>query len=447
MNAVLGFADYDSDDYYFGGDRTSSVVTGANCKPYLTAGVEELRVNLTDCYGNALGQVSFEDYIIGVANAEVSNKNEDYVLSEMVAAISFALGRRSNYSKGSVITMRSGTCDQAYCNPNKGCTVKNTPVGTCQVCNSFYIGGSRGRVNGLYETYRAYYEKAANFLVVKDGKVKTTGYVSSVQNEWYAKASAGMSFTQIIAETYPDSQVIRCSDNDTTENSSSTTSNGAGSISQPAESTVKYGNTATSEYPKVAPDKGTYYGFSYANSSDGTHISINSDWKKNNLVTVSPNCSGSPEFSNMKFTINKKAVDKYKKAFNGICKILTTGVKLSDGSTCKMTASHLLDGEVFLEKKASNGDIDLHAYGLAQDWNYSARYTINGTSYRPYSSRSLEDYIKFTDAIGGEEKCQNINYILYKYAYKDAGFEWGGNFGRNGNSGSFDGKLFQIKYQ
>ena len=110
--------------------------------------------------------------------------------------------------------------------------------------------------------------------------------------------------------------------------------------------------------------------------------------------------------------------------------------------------SDLKDGTAFIARKTTNGAIDIHSYGIAQDWNYSQKYTVNGKTYTPYNTRELSEYLDFVNAIGGnEENCQNVNYILWLKAYKDAGFEWGGNFGRNGNSGQYDGKLFQIKYE
>ena len=54
--------------------------------------------------------------------------------------------------------------------------------------------------------------------------------------------------------------------------------------------------------------------------------------------------------------------------------------------------------------------------------------TVNGKDYRPYNTRDLSEYLEFVDAIGGkEENCKNVNYILWAYAYKDAGFVWGGS--------------------
>ena len=426
------------DDFYGSLQGYSGVPTGANCMQYLPASLNEIQVKLTDCYGKYLDTVPFEDYIIGVANGEVSNKNDDYVLAQMVAAISYALRRHNNYTKGTEITMRSGTCDQVYCSMLRGCYLVNTPVGTCSICNSYYIGGGKKSPN-LYSKYQALYEIASDYLLVKDGAPFSAHYVSTSQNRWYQKASSGMSFTQIMQEEYADegATLIRCSDGDSeVENPD-----------LPTEDPDKTGDSATTEYPNVAPDIGPYYGFSYKDGSDATHITINPDWKTENLITISPECNAVPEFENKTYVVHKKADSNFNTAFKNICKILTNGVKITDGTTCKYTVNDIADGTVFIERKTTSGTFDLHAYGLAQDLNYSKKITINGKEYTPYNTRELSNYLEFVNAIGGrEENCKNVNYILWAYAYKEAGFQWGGNYGRNGNSGSYDGKLFELKY-
>ena len=93
VNYYIDFPDLDSSEYTQLGD----FVIGANCEPYLTAAPDAIQVKVTDCDGTFLTTTSFKDYIMGVAYGEVSDSGDNYVLSEMVAAISYALHRRSNY--------------------------------------------------------------------------------------------------------------------------------------------------------------------------------------------------------------------------------------------------------------------------------------------------------------------------------------------------------------
>ncbi len=433
LNDVLLLMDLDDSGTSYS-DNLTSVVTGASCGNYLSVkSLDEITVRLTDCNGMFLANVPFDDYIIGVANAEVSNTNDNYVLSEMVAAISYALHRHNNYTKGNVINMRSGTCDQAYCNMNKGCSVVPAP-NVCSACSSFLIGGGNKAYPSLYPKYKALYEKASDYLLVSNGTVHNAHYVSSIQNEWSRKANAGMSFTQIMQETYADegAELIRCSEADASSSSSS--------------SSLRVGSKATTEYPEVSPDYGKYYGFSYNDEPEGRNITMNPEWKKANLTSVSTNCSAAGW--NQTMLVNTQAKSKFEDAFKRVCTILTNGVKLKSGKTCKMSANDIKFGGSFVERKTSSGSFSLHAYGLAVDFNYTAKYNINGTIYSPYdSSRSLENYMKFVEAIGGdEEDCRNVNYILWKYAFEPAGFNWGGNWGRNGNSATYDGMHFEVKY-
>ena len=440
INSALLRPDPDDSDYIYSGYQSygSSGVTGAKCMPYLTASLNEITVKLTDCYGKPMAETTFEDYIMGVANGEVSNSHDQYVLSQMVAAISYALARRGNWSKGKVITLKSGTCDQVYCNMKIGCYGVNTPVGTCDICNSYYQGGSRGKNPNLYSKYQALYAIASNYLVVKDDKVFSAHYVSTIQNGWYKKAVEGKAFPQIIQEEYEDegAHVIKCSDSiDVTPPED-----------LPPEDDNPVGNKPTDAYPEVSEDMGSFYGFAYKLLEDGIRVEIIPEWKNANLVTISPKCNGNEEFSKKQFIVHKKAQKYFEKAFEGVCKLLTDGVKLSDESTCKYTMEDLTDGTVFTEKKTPSGVFDLHAYGLAQDWNYSQTYTINGKEYKPYNTYDLSDYKEFVNALGKEEDCRNVNYILWIKAYKDAGFNWGGNVSSSETS-SYNGKLFELVYK
>jgi hypothetical protein len=247
--------------------------------------------------------------------------------------------------------------------------------------------------------------------------------------DWKEKATKGEAFTKIIEDSYKDlgGSILKCSNSGDTTTPTPT----------PGD---RIGDTATSEYPNVAPDLGPYYGFSYKDSSNKT-IEINPDWTGENLTKVFVTCPGT-SFDGNSYTVHKQAVSAFEKAFSGICKLVKEGVKISNGETCKYSMDDLQGGTAFVARKTTSGAIDIHSYGLAQDWNYSKKYNINGTYYSPYSERDKAKYWDFVNAIGGnEENCKNVNYILWKYAYKDAGFEWGGN------SNSYDGKLFSIKYQ
>ena len=100
--------------------------------------------------------------------------------------------------------------------------------------------------------------------------------------------------------------------------------------------------------------------------------------------------------------------------------------------TCKYNINDLNFGKTYIQKENLSGMLSDLSYGIAIDINYNKTYKLNNKTFSPYSSdRSIEKYLEFVKELGNEEDCGNINYILYKYAFKDAGFVWGGTPCRN----------------
>lgn len=225
MNDILLLDDYDN-LYGLGnfGNIWSSV-KGAYCSEYVNAPFNEIMVELRDCDSVKFGTTNFKDYIMGVAYGEVSNKNDDYVKAQMVAAISYSLHRRGNYRSVPNIVMRSGTCDQVYCSMASGCSYRPSGIGLPSYLpglNYTFYHGAAGAA--LAEKYSRLYDEASQFLLVKDGVPFNAHYVSTIQNSWYNMAQSGMSFTQIMQATYANegAELVRCEDLD---NTSSTPSN------------------------------------------------------------------------------------------------------------------------------------------------------------------------------------------------------------------------------
>lgn len=428
FNAILGYTDADNPNAFTSMGSMWSSVKGAYCGDYISAPFNQIQVEIKDCNGSTVGTVGFKEYIMGVAYGEVSDKNDDYVKSEMVAAISYALHRRSNYMSVPNIVMRSGNCDQVFCPMNMGCSSKTSNI-SCgsRNCVSYLPGGSSyhgAASDALIQKYAKLYDEASQFLLVKDGTVFGASYVSTVQNEWYSKAQAGMSFTQIIQETYASqgAELIQCQSLDSSSTNNSNNSNNSSTSTDTGNgpsTIVKKGNKKTEEYDKVSPDNGKFYGYSYNDKPEGESITINPEWVNENIVSVSTNCS----LWNQSFRVNKQAVNNYKQAFSNVCKILKDGVKISDGTICKYTSNDLIFGSTFEQKKTVSGMISDISYGIIQPINRNKSYKINGVSYTPYS-KGIENYNEFVSFLEKEEDCNNINYILYKYAYKDAGFTW-----------------------
>lgn len=438
INEILGLTDQDDPHKFISIGNEWSSVPGAYCPDYVSTPLNEIKVTVKDCNGQDIAETSFKDYIMGVAYGEVSNKNDDYVKSEMVAAISYALHRRSNYAKVPNIMMRSGNCDQVYCPMKIGCTGVPSNISCGGFNCTSYIPDAKGYYHPmasqqLYDKYASLYDEASQFLLVKDGTVFNAGYVSTSQNAWYKMASEGMSFTQIMQEWYgkDGAQLVQCSNLGDTSNDDD----------DPVDK--KVGNTKTDEYPLVAGDLGKYYGYSYNEGKNGKDININPEWINENIVEIEIDYGGSKET----YKVNSHAKVKFSNALLKVKDIIQNGIKISNGQTCKYTKSDFQGGQVFEETKTPSGMISEQSYGIVQNWNYNKKYNINGKTYMPYSANSTRnDYENFVKALGQEEDCRNVNYILYKYAYKPAGFTWGGTFGKNGNHDNYNGMMFRINY-
>ncbi len=448
LNEVLLSQDLDSNgvySYYTNGIINPAGATGAACQAYIPADYSKLQVVINDCDGNYLLTTDFKDYIIGVTYGEIDYTSLDaYAQTQMVAEISFALNRRQNYKYGSPITMKSGTCDQVYCSPTQGCYSKKTNSGY----QSLYPGSGSWKPvmsSDKLSRYGALFDEAANYLLIGNNNVVFEAGYNATESQaannrylknykqsaeyWKKQAQNGYSFTEILSDTFEGkATLIECQDSSNDVFGGNVNNN----YDYGAQETVD----TTNEYPKKSPSIGNFYGFPYSEESES--IKINPDWVSKNIVDVSTNCSSGGW--NKTYKVNKAVKNNFEQAFKNVCKLLTEGI---DG--CKLSASDLVDGSTYTEKKTSSGMIDIHSYGLAQDWNYSSKYTISGKTYTPYnSSKSRQNYNLFvSEALDGKENdCQNINYVLWKYAYGPAGFKW---FGNNKDS-SFDGMHFEIDY-
>lgn len=203
---------------------------GANCGKYLTAPFQDIKVEVTDCDLNPLTTTDLRDYIIGVAYGEIGyqSNNDNYVLTQMTAALSYALNRRGNYQKGETIKMKTGNCDQVWCSPSQGCYSKtaNLSCGSFK-CTSYPPGGSsqwkKAMTSEQYAKYTELYNIASDYLLIDTSTqtVKSAGYVSTIQNKWRSQAEAGNDFLTILQNHYGSgTQIVKCSEGSINANDS-----------------------------------------------------------------------------------------------------------------------------------------------------------------------------------------------------------------------------------
>ncbi len=222
------------------------------CKYAQENDISKTEIIINDCEGNYMTTRSFKEYIIGVVLGEISvSSNAEYIKTQMVASISYTLGRGGNLNKSKVLTMRSGDCDQNYCDPYLGCSrsydggfvmkgiqypatypneVEN-PVtkATCTtdgvIKHGFYncpLGSSdMARLSDLFEEAKRYvvgvksvaYEKyGVNYAEDVKGAGFNGSYKSVTQNTWSSMAGEGLSFVEILKKTYSGSTIYDCKD-------------------------------------------------------------------------------------------------------------------------------------------------------------------------------------------------------------------------------------------
>ena len=189
--------------------------------------IRDLKVRLMECgspYGNgsykkAIDQdlVNFEDYVAGVAYAEVGPSASDEVLkAQMVVARSFALSRPTsmNNSAGKkleeengqwILQISSCVADQVFCNIDEGCSYMGGGDGQGGICRSGKVPGAVRTRDPLPEDHairRAAAETQGEVLVNAQGYIINTPYNSTVQKNWASLAASGLNYKQILLQIY-----------------------------------------------------------------------------------------------------------------------------------------------------------------------------------------------------------------------------------------------------
>ena len=191
--------------------------------------VSDLKVNLLKCEGNAsLGEplVDFEDYIAGVVYQEVNNVPYEAMKAQAIAARSYAL-RRPDVMGGKyglslkkdkdgqwVLSLRSCTNDQAFCNVNKGCwslrtggQTSNSNPGDWPNC-TIHSGEdktkpwSRPLLPQDNKIRQAVEETKGMILENSKGEVVSTNFNNSNQQKWISMAQKGKKAFDILTKEY-----------------------------------------------------------------------------------------------------------------------------------------------------------------------------------------------------------------------------------------------------
>lgn len=192
--------------------------------------ISNLMVRLMECgrpYGNGSyttpidqDMVAFEEYVAGVANAEIgSYAPMEALKAQMVASRSYALARPTAMGNAAgkkleqegmqwVLQISSCVADQVFCNINEGCSFMGGGDGQGGICRSGKVPGAIRTRDALAADHQLRTAAAATegeVLVNSEGYIISAGYLSTESNKFTNYANSGMNYKQILLEVYNSS--------------------------------------------------------------------------------------------------------------------------------------------------------------------------------------------------------------------------------------------------
>lgn len=213
--------------------------------------VSDLKVRLINCDGKSPVEgedlVDFETYITGVVYQESGDSSFEALKAQAVAARSYSL-KRAGIMRGSggvtleeengqwILSLRSCTYDQAFCNPDRGCWSNSCGGDAYRYCsNSSEIAPVEDRtIHSGYDASKnwkkeplaadsdvrkAVEETRGEVLVDNDGKIVDTNYMDTNQQYWDSLAEQGKDYLEILVADYGDQGAARTSSNCTASSS------------------------------------------------------------------------------------------------------------------------------------------------------------------------------------------------------------------------------------
>lgn len=192
--------------------------------------ISNLMVRLMECgspYGNGSytkpidqDMVPFEEYVAGVANAEIgSYAPMEALKAQMVAARSYALARPTAMGNSAgkkleqegtqwVLQISSCVADQVFCNINEGCSYMGGGDGQGGIVRSGHVPGAIRTRDALAADHQLRTAAAATegeVLVNSEGYIISAGYLATESNKFTNYANSGMNYKQILLEVYNSS--------------------------------------------------------------------------------------------------------------------------------------------------------------------------------------------------------------------------------------------------
>lgn len=216
----------------FGEEANNTTTSTGGVCTYKVGGKEysNVKVKLLSCEGNSY--VSGEDtydleyYVTGVIAQEIGETEKEAMKVQAVVARSFSLKRPSvmggaygvkleQSGSDTVLSLRSCTNDQVFCNPDKGCWSNRTGG---QTNNNNSGDWKNCTVHSGYDSTKTWSKKALSSdskirTVVKEtsgqvaldssGNIVYTDFTNTNQQYWKKLAKEGKDYFEIIKKDYP----------------------------------------------------------------------------------------------------------------------------------------------------------------------------------------------------------------------------------------------------
>ena len=198
--------------------------------------VSNVKVQLLNCEGNTPVEgeelIDFETYITGVVSQENGDGDYEALKAQAVAARSYSLTRPKQMGEAAgikleqkngqwILSLRSCTNDQAFCNPDKGCWSNTCGGDAYEKCNhkkgnskapvsqrTIHSGEdksknwSRAAISANSKVRQAVKETEGEVLLDKNGVIVVTNFTNSNQQKWNKLAKEGKHYFEILMSDY-----------------------------------------------------------------------------------------------------------------------------------------------------------------------------------------------------------------------------------------------------
>lgn len=227
----LGAGLFDDDD-----SNSSNAGNGVCSYRVNNKEVSNVKVQLLNCEGNTPVEgeelIDFETYITGVVSQENGDGDYEALKAQAVAARSYSLTRPKQMGEAAgikleqkngqwILSLRSCTNDQAFCNPDKGCWSNTCGGDAYEKCNhkkgnskapvsqrTIHSGEdksknwSRAAISENSKVRQAVKETEGEVLLDKNGKIVVTDFNDSNQQKWNRLAKEGKDYYEILMSDY-----------------------------------------------------------------------------------------------------------------------------------------------------------------------------------------------------------------------------------------------------